>query len=82
MSHIEETLARVTRGRWTVLSVAAVLGAGALVAGCGSDNNSNSSSGGGSVTGKKIALLLPEHTTARYETQDRPNFENEIKQLS
>jgi D-xylose transport system substrate-binding protein len=81
MSHIEETLARVTRGRWTVLSVAAVLGAGALVAGCGSDNNSNSGAGGGGVTGKKIALLLPEHTTARYETQDRPNFENEIKQL-
>ncbi len=81
MSNIEETLARVTRGRWTVLSVAAVLGAGALVAGCGSDNNSNSGGSGGGVTGKKIALLLPEHTTARYETQDRPNFENEIKQL-
>ena len=31
--------------------------------------------------GKKIALLLPEHTTARYETQDRPNFVNEVKQL-
>jgi D-xylose transport system substrate-binding protein len=26
-------------------------------------------------------LLLPEHTTARYETQDRPNFEKTVKAL-
>jgi D-xylose transport system substrate-binding protein len=68
--------------RWTMLSLVAVLGAGALVAGCGSgnDNGSGSSSAGGTPA-KKIALLLPEHTTARYETQDRPNFENKVKQL-
>jgi D-xylose transport system substrate-binding protein len=28
-----------------------------------------------------IALLLPEHTTARYETQDRPLFEAKLKSL-
>jgi D-xylose transport system substrate-binding protein len=68
--------------RWTMLSLVAVLGAGALVAGCGSgnDNDSSSSSAGGTPA-KKIALLLPEHTTARYETQDRPNFESKVKQL-
>jgi D-xylose transport system substrate-binding protein len=26
-------------------------------------------------------LLLPEHTTARYETQDRPHFESMVKSL-
>ena len=45
---------------------------GLVAAGCGS---SSSSSGGG----KKIALLLPENKTARYETQDKPLFEKQIK---
>jgi len=83
MSHVEQKLARVTRRGWTTLSLVAVLGAGALLAGCGSGNgNGSSGSGsGGGTTGKKIALLLPEHTTARYETQDRPNFVNKVKQL-
>jgi D-xylose transport system substrate-binding protein len=68
--------------RLGVLSIAAVLGAGALLAGCGDDNGGSGSSGGGSGGGgKKIALLLPEHTTARYETQDRPNFEKKVKEL-
>ena len=30
---------------------------------------------------KKVALLLPESKTARYETQDRPNFERKLKEL-
>jgi D-xylose transport system substrate-binding protein len=81
MSRIVEKLARVTRGRWTVLSVAAVIGAGAVVAGCGNDNGGGGGGSGGGATAKKIALLLPEHTTARYETQDRPNFENKVKAL-
>ena len=46
---------------------------------------SNSSNGGGggssSSTGKKIALLLPEIKTTRYEAQDRPLFEAKIKAL-
>ena len=29
----------------------------------------------------KIALLLPESKTARYESQDRPNFEKKAKEL-
>jgi D-xylose transport system substrate-binding protein len=35
----------------------------------------------GGATSGKIALLLPESKTARYETQDRPLFESKFKQL-
>jgi D-xylose transport system substrate-binding protein len=63
----------------------ALVGAMALAA-CGDDNNSSSgsgssgSSGGGGKSGS-IALLLPESKTARYESQDRPNFERKAKEL-
>jgi D-xylose transport system substrate-binding protein len=56
---------------------ALALSAGAVFAGCGSDDDSSSGSGGSA----KIALLLPESKTARYETQDRPNFEKKVKAL-
>lgn len=39
------------------------------------------SSGGGGTPGKKIALLLPESKTARYESKDRPLFEAKLKSL-
>jgi D-xylose transport system substrate-binding protein len=63
-----------------------VVGAFALSAGlaaCGSSNDNKSSGGGGGSGGggKKIALLLPESKTARYESQDRPNFEAKVKAL-
>ena len=48
----------------------AVFATAALVAGCGG------SSGGG---GPKIALLLPENETPRYEAHDRPEFEENVK---
>ncbi len=46
------------------------------VAACGGDDESSSSgeSSGSSEGGKKIALLLPESKTTRYEAQDRPLF--------
>jgi D-xylose transport system substrate-binding protein len=47
------------------------------VAACGSDDNG----GGGGGGGQKIALLLPESKTARYEAQDRPLFTRKLKQL-
>jgi D-xylose transport system substrate-binding protein len=53
------------------LAAIAVVVVGLVAAGCGS----SSSSGGGA----KIALLLPENKTARYETQDKPLFEKQIK---
>jgi len=56
----------------------------ALVAvGCGSSDDTTGGGegggggGGGSAT---IALLLPENETPRYETNDRPDFENAVKE--
>jgi D-xylose transport system substrate-binding protein len=48
-------------------------------AACGDDDSTSSGDGGGG--GPKIALLLPETKTARYETQDRPLFEAKVKEL-
>jgi D-xylose transport system substrate-binding protein len=65
-----------------------LLAAAVFLAACGSDNKSSSSSStststGSSSAGKggKIAFLLPESKTARYETQDRPLFEAKVKSL-
>ena len=67
-----------------------LLAAAMLLAACGGDDDNGSSSsssgtstaasGGGGKTGK-IAFLLPESKTARYETQDRPLFEAKVKEL-
>jgi len=74
--------------KWVSVIAAAALTFG--VAACGSDDNkSDSSSGSGSSTtaassgakSGKIALLLPESKTARYESQDRPNFERKLKEI-
>jgi D-xylose transport system substrate-binding protein len=74
---------RLTRGVTTAIAVVALAGG---VAACGgNDNKSTSTSGGGGGGGggksAKIALLLPETKTARYESQDRPNFERKVKEL-
>ena len=61
--------------RLTGLGLAAGLAITSLVA-CGSGS---SSSGSSSAGGKKIALLLPESKTTRYESLDRPLFEAAIK---
>jgi D-xylose transport system substrate-binding protein len=50
------------------------------LAACGSDD-SGGGGGGGGGKGGKIALLLPESKTARYESQDRPLFEAKVKEL-
>jgi D-xylose transport system substrate-binding protein len=52
-----------------------------LAAAC--QTTDNDSGGGGSSGGgdKKIALLLPETKTARYEAADRPMFEAKVKAL-
>jgi D-xylose transport system substrate-binding protein len=49
---------------------------------CGSDDDPGSdanATGGGGSEGKKIALLLPENKTARYEAFDKPMFEAAVK---
>jgi D-xylose transport system substrate-binding protein len=53
------------------LGMSALLVLALVVAGCGG------SSGGG---GTKIALLLPENETPRYETNDRPDFEKAVEE--
>jgi len=53
-------------GRPTIASALAVLALSVTVAACGGGNASGTVSASGGSSGKKIALLLPEHTTARY----------------
>jgi len=68
---------------WRALTLSAVLAlsGGALVA-CGDDDDDGGGgSGGGGGGGESIALLLPESKTARYESQDRPNFERRLNEL-
>src|SRR4051794_40353439 len=75
--------------RFTPRATAAVLAVAALgvaAAGCGgSDDNGpssrSSSKSSASGRGAKIALLLPENKTARYEAQDKPQFIARVKQL-
>ena len=62
-----------------------VVGLIVALAGCTSSGGSATSgaSTGGSAGGPvKIALLLPETKTARYETQDKPLFEAKVKELA
>jgi D-xylose transport system substrate-binding protein len=77
----------LTRGVTTAVAVVALAGG---VAACGGNDNKSSGGGGGGGGGgaqggggkaAKIALLLPETKTARYESQDRPNFERKVKEL-
>lgn len=54
------------------------------VAGCKSDKKPEEGSGAPApapAAALKIALLLPESKTSRYESQDRPNFERKMKAL-
>ncbi len=76
------------------LAFAAVLVVAIVAAGCGSSGSSSSSSGsetggsteaggGGGESGGgslKIALLLPENETPRYETNDKPDFEKAVEE--
>ena len=63
-----------TSGWRAAVAIVALAGA---AAGCGGNDNG----GGGGGGGPKIAFLLPESKTTRYETQDRPNFIRKVKQL-
>jgi D-xylose transport system substrate-binding protein len=59
------------------IGAAAIIAALALgAAACGGGGEE-----GGGGKGGKIALLLPESKTTRYEQQDRPNFVRRVKEL-
>lgn len=66
------------RGR--LVGLACVACAFILIGAACSDDDSDTSTAGtdGSGGGGKIALLLPETKTARYETQDKPLFEAQV----
>jgi D-xylose transport system substrate-binding protein len=64
------------------LAAFSVIVIGLVVAGCGGGGSSSSSeTGGGGGGGGKIALLLPESKTSRYEAHDRPEFEEKVEEL-
>jgi D-xylose transport system substrate-binding protein len=60
------TLKRISLGLGALLVLALV------VTGCGGSSDSG---------GTKVALLLPENETPRYETNDRPDFESSVEEL-
>ncbi len=66
------------RRRAAVLSVAALTLLG--LAACSRDSSTDSGSDD-TTQAKKIALLLPESQTTRYESFDRPYFEQKVKAL-
>jgi len=53
-------------------TLGALIAIALVVAGCGGSDDSG---------GTKIALLLPENETPRYETNDRPDFESAVEEL-
>jgi D-xylose transport system substrate-binding protein len=55
--------------------VPALVLSGLILMACGGSNT------GGTTAGKKIALLLPESTTARYESKDMPYFKAKLAAL-
>jgi D-xylose transport system substrate-binding protein len=62
--------------RGAVVAVAAlVIGLGIVA--CGGDDDDDDGGGGGG--GGKVALLLPESKTTRYEAHDHPEFEANLK---
>jgi D-xylose transport system substrate-binding protein len=64
------------------ITVAALVAGAAIgVAACGSDDNSSTGTSSSGGKGGTIALLLPESKTTRYESQDRPLFQNKVKEL-
>jgi D-xylose transport system substrate-binding protein len=69
----------------TAAVIAALAAAMSLsIAACGGDDDDDGGGGGGGGGdggGGSIALLLPETKTARYESQDRPNFERKVGEL-
>ena len=72
---------RKRRWRLSMLAVVCVLAAGVLLAACGDDDDDGGGGGGGEGGGGTIAWLLPESKTARYESQDNPNFQRKVKEL-
>jgi D-xylose transport system substrate-binding protein len=69
----------------TPLTRAAALGATMVIAlaatACGANEPQTGSDGSGDGGGQTVALLLPESKTTRYETFDKPLFEDKVTEL-
>lgn len=71
-----------------LFAAVAVLAIAVVAAGCGGDDDTSATGGGGETTSAAgggggdftIALLLPENETPRYETNDRPDFEDAVSE--
>ncbi|WP_206641785.1 sugar ABC transporter substrate-binding protein [Nonomuraea polychroma] len=70
--------------RTSAFTAVAVL-AGSMLAACGSGSGSTggttTSGGGGDLQNAKVAFLMPDLASTRYELQDKPLFEARMKQL-
>ncbi|MGB6426083.1 MAG: sugar ABC transporter substrate-binding protein [Solirubrobacterales bacterium] len=74
----EPLMKMTTRLRILLLTITGLVAAVALGA-CGDDDSTSTSGSSGSAG--KISFLLPETQTARYETQDKPLFEQKVAEL-
>ena len=69
----------LSRSRRGIAAAAVLLLA---LAGCGSDEGSgDSGGGGGDAANAKIAFLMPDTASTRYELADKPLFEKRLKEL-
>ena len=69
---------------WITSSAVALAAVSVVLAACGGSDNNNGNSGGAASKGSSshtIGLLLPESKTPRYESQDKPQFEQKVKSL-
>jgi D-xylose transport system substrate-binding protein len=65
----------------TRISAVTVVALAIAATGCGSSGGGGSSTSSSGGKAAKIAFLLPENKTARYEHQDKPYFEAAVKKL-
>jgi D-xylose transport system substrate-binding protein len=65
----------------TRISAVSVAALAIAATGCGSSGGGGSSTSSSGGQAAKIAFLLPENKTARYEHQDKPYFEAAVKKL-
>ena len=72
---VSRTWLRAFGALWAAL----IIGTG--IAACGDDDDGGGGGGDGGGGGGKIAFLLPETKTTRYEEQDKPNFIRRVGEL-
>ena len=76
---------RVKRVVLLTVALAIIVGLAAMLSGCGGTAPTTGGTATETATPAeplKIALLLPETKTARYETQDKPLFEAKVEELA